>query len=258
MNNLRWMSVLIVGVMMIASVSSGAPMRTDLTRENRLPDIRDIEVSLMGSYQTLGDRDEDFEDNDITRGTAELRMKYGVNRDFALTAAIPAILSEMGPEDEEFGMGDVRLGFELRAFEHPYDLPYVLPYLEVAFPTGDEDKGHGTGDVTAVGGAVVGTEVYEFVRWGLDIAGVITPDDVYPQIGTHVLWELSPRFFLLSELQYTAYPDHINRNEILLNGGMVYKPHDLWQVGFYAGCSLDGEKNDNRAALRITRTFDDR
>ena len=258
MKSLRWMTTPLLGAMLWASVSWGATMRTDLTRENRLPEIRDIEVSVEGTYQTLGDRDEDFIDNDITMNTAELQLKYGVNRDFALTAALPGIRNEIGPEDAEIGVGDLRVGFELRAFEHPYDLPYVLPYLEVSLPTGDEDKGQGAGDVTAVGGVAVGTEIYEFVRWGLDAAAVATPDDVYLRLGTHVIWELSPRFSVLSEFQYTGYPDEVNRNEILFNAGMVYRPQDLWQVGPYGGGSLDGEKSDNRVAVRITRTFDDR
>ena len=56
MKSLRWMTTPLLGAMLWASVSWGATMRTDLTRENRLPEIRDIEVSVEGTYQTLGDR----------------------------------------------------------------------------------------------------------------------------------------------------------------------------------------------------------
>ncbi len=256
-NSRRMMWTALMGIS-VAGSSLASPMRTDLTRENRLPDVREIEASVYGRYQELTDNVQDYTDNDETRGTAELRLKYGVNRDFALIGAIPGVTSEVGSADAEAGVGDVRLGFELRAFEEPYDLPYIMPYFEVALPTGDDAKGLGYGEVTAIGGLAFGTEVWEFVRMGADVGGVFNSDNSGLRLGGHIIWELSPKFSMLSEIVYEDMPSDSNRNELWITGGMAYRPHDLWQISLHGGAAVDGDEQDTTVSMRITRTFDDR
>lgn len=256
-NSRRLMWVALMGLS-FAGTSMGIPMRTDLTRENRLPDVREIEASVYGRYQELTDNVQDYTDNDVALGTAELRLKYGVNRDFALIGALPGVTSEVGSADAEAGLGDIRLGFELRAFEEPYDAPYVMPYFEVALPTGDDAKGLGTGEVTGIGGLAFGTEVWEFVRMGADVGGIFNSDNSSLRVGGHIIWELSPKFSMLSEIVFQDMPGESNRNELLITGGMAYRPHDLWQISLNGGITADGDDQDTTVSLRITRTFDDR
>ena len=255
-NSQRMMWVALMGLS-IAGTSMGLPMRTDLTRENRLPDVREIEASLYGRYQNLTDNVQDYTDNDIARGTGELQLRYGVTRDFALIGAIPGVTSEVGSADMEAGVGDMRVGFELRAFEEPFDAPYVIPYFELALPTGDDSKGLGTGEVTGIGGLAFGTEVWEFVRMGADIGGVFNSDTSSLRVGGHIIWELSPKFSMLSEIAFQDMPSDSNRNELMITGGMAYRPHDLWQISLYGGVSADGDDQDTSVSMRITRTFDD-
>lgn len=253
----RWIYGVAAGCMSIG-VAMAEPQRTALTQENRLPDRRELEVELWGGFHEYSPAEETFfVEDDLSVWTVEPRLRYGVNRDFALRAAVPVVSSERGEADAEYGLGDVRVGFSLRAFEQPYDVPYVIPYADLSLPTGDDEKDHGFGEVAGIVGLAVGTMVWEDVYFGLDVAGILKSGDGIVRIGGHIVWALSRKFSVIAEVQAHSEELYENRNKVFALGGMAYRPADLWQVAVHGGTSIDGDAADSIAAVKITRTFDD-
>lgn len=234
----------------------GAAARTLLTHENRMPDRHELEVTLLGSYHEYADDLQDNQDNSPRISGADLNLRFGVNRDFALTASLPGRMTEVGDGDSKVGMGDIRAGFELRALEEPYGYPYVIPYAQVGIPTGDEDKYMGQGDLFGVFGVTIGTVIKDNLDVAVDVGVLASSGNSYGILGAHAIYTFTPKFSVLAEVSHETDPIRDNRNQTFVLGGMSYRPADLWQVSIYGGSSIGGDDSDVLLGLKISYVFD--
>lgn len=251
----RW-AVGMMAAAVTAGVASAEPMRTVLSMENRLPDRKETEVGLSLNMRQYKDAAQDYMENDVDMKELVASVSYGVTRDFSLDLRVPGVSTSLGDADEETGVGDVSLGFRLRAFEEPYGYPYVIPHAAVTFPTGDEENGQGAGELGAWAGVAVGDQIWDCLDLALDLSYRFQ-DEGYFTLSGHAAWALSEKFSVTLEARWQDDEDSVsNRNSHIWLGGMTYKPTDLWMVGVYAGTSLDGDEKDTLGGVRVAYTFD--
>lgn len=236
---------------MSAGVASAETMRPLLTKENRLPEVRQLELGLVTEFREEdGSGTEDFSTWEFSP-----ELRYGLASELIFTLAVPALTREVG-EDTENGLGDIQLGLEFLAWEDIFHYPYILPYLEIGLPTGDEDEGLGYGDVTAEAGLAIGTTVYDSLTYALDGGYRFLQDagNVFKVSGA-LIYELSKQTSILVEGEFEEAREGEEDDRVLVLGGLTYKPTTRWFVGLYGGARLDGETDDPVGGAKVTYTF---
>lgn len=137
-----------------------------------------------------------------------------------------AVLS-VGPDDEndEWGLSDVSIGYKYRFFENGPAGLEISTYPQVSLPTGDEDRGLGSGH----------TELWLPIQWQTDFG---ESGWINPQIGYNVVfgdnssnsfryglaagWEASEKLELMGEVAGVAYPEGPDPNDVYFNIGFTY------------------------------------
>lgn len=191
---------------LLAQSTLAEPIRPTFTRENRLPGRGQVETTVAYRYAELNEEDY-FGGAEWHWVTASAR--YGAAQDAALEFAVPYGMFD-GANSDEQGLGDVRLGAEARVFEMIYGYPFVLPHVALVLPSGDEDKGLGTGETVIEVGATIGTTVDPFFRleapvhFNLDGTYRVIPNaDNEFLLGISAIWDLSDRFSILGECRFS-------------------------------------------------------
>ena len=237
----KWMA----GAVVVA-VAGGAwaeAERTLLTRENKLPEMGQVEVGALFGVQALT-HGKDYQETAYAR--------YGLLGNLALNAGVPLrqVRPDKGFGDSQFGLGDVTVGFEIVPYQDVFRFPYILPHVDVGLPTGDKDKNMGSGDVSLFAGITVGTTTFEIYHWAADVSvrhlvdnDPMTKDDTVVLSGSFI-WDLNDEFSLLTEISGTdqELPDG---KPVTLEGGMIYKPTDNWMFGLYGGKTLHAGEDWN-------------
>lgn len=239
------MKKVMLGVVLVAAAvtAQAEPIRTLLTRENQLPEKGQTELGLLANTQQY-EAQNNFVESPYVR--------YGLFGNLAAYVAVPFHQTRVkqGFGDSQNGIGDATLGVDLLAYEDIFRFPYLLPHVEVAFPTGDEDKGFGAGDVSIRGGVTVGTKTWECVNWAVDVTGQhLTSNDPTLKADTIVVsgslvWDLDEQFSLVTEVSSNdqTYPEG---HPVTYEGGMVYKPIENLMFGVYGGKTMHTSENWN-------------
>ena len=231
-------------VLAMAIVSAQAePIRTLLTKENQFPEKGQTELGLFADTQQY---------STLNKYSETPYVRYGLFGNLAAYATVPIHETRYknGFGSNQNGIGDVGLGFELLAYEDIFKFPYILPHLEFRFPTGDQDKDFGAGDVSILGGVTVGTKTWECVNWAVDVTGqhISTMDSTLKAdtivVSGSIVWDLDEQFSLVTEVSGSDqdYPDG---HPITYEGGMVYKPIENLMVGVYGGKTMHTDQSWN-------------
>lgn len=229
------MKKLMLGMVMAAMMvtAQAEPMRTLLTKENQMTEKGQAELGVLANTQQ-------YESSGAYTEAAYVR--YGLFGNLAAYALVPTHQTRFktGKGNNQNGFGDVALGFDLVAYEDIFRFPYILPHMEIGFPTGDQDKGFGTGDVSFRGGVTVGTKTWECVNWAVDATGqhlsnndpTLKSDTIV--ISGSIVWDLDEQFSLVTEVSSSDqnYPDG---HPVTYEAGMVYKPTENLMFGVYGG-----------------------
>ena len=248
------MKKILIGAAMLSMVvtASAEPLRTLFTHENQLPEKGQLELGALVGTKQFEPRSE-FEES--------LYARYGLFGNLAAIATVPfhETRYKTGLGSSQSGLGDVGLGFEVLPYEDIFKFPYIMPHLELRFPTGDEDKGYGAGEISILAGITVGTKTWECVDWALDVTGAhLTTNDPLLKndtiiISGSIVWNLDEQFALVTELSGSdqSYPDG---HPLTFEGGMVYKPIENLMIGIYGGkTSHTGESWDG--TLKLSYSF---
>lgn len=251
----------------LATVAAQAePMRTILTRENMLPAKGQFEAGLFLGYSEVEDeRDLSLDNQDIWDTVPYAR--YGVTKDFALGLKVPWVnVNSQNDGPDETGLGDLSLSAELRGFEDALGYPFVLPYVDLSLPTGDEDKGLGYGDPVFTFGTAVGTIVDDLWHFTADAGyDIRSEDDNTFHLGGSVVYDVSrvgclphhKGFSLLAETIWTEALNDTAEDQMWVIGGMIYKPTPAWMVGVYGGTEVAGGGDNNvLAGLKLAYSFE--
>ncbi len=229
------MKKILIGAALVSMVmaAQAEPLRTLFTKENQLPEKGQLELGAFVGTQQYQTQSEYAE---------SVYARYGLFGNLAAYAFVPyhetRYKNSFGKNKS--GIGDVGLGFELLAYEDIFRFPYIMPHLELRFPTGDQDKGYGSGDVSILGGVTIGTRTWECVDWALDATGahlatsnpLLKSDTII--ISGSIVWNLDEQFSLVTEISGSdqTYP---GGHPVTFEGGMVYKPIENLMFGIYGG-----------------------
>ncbi len=200
------------------SLARAEEARALWTTENKFPALGQAEVSYWL---------EQTEYDDFVYRSHSALLRYGLIENVTARLEVPWVQRDEDFLEDADGLGDVQLGFDLLAYEDIFRYPYVIPHVDVAFPTGDEDDGLGTGETMYMFGVSIGTVVYEVLHYVLDAsyamnydARATEEDDVF--MGSlSVIWDISPRFSVMGEGRIMDFQDTSDQ-PFLIGGGMSY------------------------------------
>lgn len=252
----RYLVVLLAAVLVSGS-AYGEARRTAFTWENKMPNPKQLEVGLVGVYREIpeefrGDRDS----RDEYTGGPYLR--YGLFENLAAFAEFPFMYVDPRAGDSQQGPADIEAGFEFVAWQDIFGFPYILPHVAVSFPTGDEDKGMGSGKTLVTVGASIGTTVEDVFHFVVDGSYTFFREDKNVAVFSgSVIWDLSPQFSLLAEANVTdeqQKDDKDSNHPLRFLGGMSYRANDHLQFTVYGGGSKHADE-DVLAGAKMSYSF---
>lgn len=235
-----------------ATVALAEPQRVLLTRENQFPALHQLEVGYEFQQREF---------NDLNYRTHSAQARYGLIENLTARLDVPFVMRDADFESDEEGLGDIKLGFDLLAYEDVFSYPYIIPHLDIGFATGDEDKGLGTGETSYTFGLSVGTVVYEVLHYIADVSYAVNhdalasaDDDVF-MASLSVMWTLSEKFALSLEGRLLDFQDTDNE-PYLIGGGMAYRWTDDFQTSlFYGGWQESETGEDTLLSVKAALQF---
>ncbi|HAL92743.1 MAG TPA: hypothetical protein DCM68_06940 [Verrucomicrobia bacterium] len=260
MMNLRkclWIAV-VSGV--LAGTVWADPMRTVFTKENKFPGAMNAELWLGGSgssYDPAGN-EENVEIYSVGPGA-----RLGLTDRVTVLASVPFVGYSAGEMDES-GLGDIELGTEFLFFEDIFEYAWVIPHATAILPTGDEDKGLGTGEGQGRFGISVGTTVEDILHWAADVSytlnGAVAENggddrDELLTGAVSLVWDLDERASVLGEVQLRDDPvdpddDFAFRGHL----GLAYRINDSFSLMGYGG-GASGLAEDYYGMGRLVFSF---
>jgi hypothetical protein len=176
-------------------------------------------------------------------------------------ARVPYSFIRSDDIEDNNGFNDMSLGLELLAYEYTYKYPWVIPYVEVVLPTGDDEEYRGNGEADGVVGVAIGTTTFDVYHWILDgrynfnyqnrdkdETGLLSGSAAF-------IWDLNDKFSVLAEGKVTneevPYEDQV---PIYLNCGMSYKPASYLTINWYGGYSWNSGQEES-GAIKIAYNF---
>ncbi len=224
-----------------ATLAYAEPQRTALTTENKFPELRHLELGYDFSNREF---------SDYEYRSHELVARYGLVENLTARVHLPFDTYRPDYGSNETGLGDVRVGLDLVAYQDVFTFPFVIPHAEVGFSTGDEDKNLGTGENMYKFGVAFGTKTHEQFNWVLDVsyaanarAKAADEDDIF-EVAFSWVWELSESFALSVEALIRDYQDTDNE-PYLIGGGFAYKWTPAFQTRFFMGGWQEQESGED-------------
>lgn len=270
---LKKQGLLITAMLTIATGgwAQSESMRPLFTRENRFPEQFKAEV---GTYVNYRQDDEYFVSQidsksykgvavsknaapKLTTTTVAPYVKYGAYENLTLYSTVPYSFNNSDAKNETTsGFNDLAVGLELLAYEYTYKYPWIIPYIEVTIPTGDDEEHRGRGEVDPIFGAAIGTTTFDKYTWVLDgryDANVF--DDGRFEGAVAFVWELSRKFSILAEVKVTEKAKGSTDDvPVYFNGGMCYRPIEPLSINLYGGSSANAEE-EGHGTLKLAYSF---
>jgi len=246
-------------------------MRPLFTRENRFPETGKAEVGTFVAYAQYDEYFVSQVDPKSYQGvfvdqsakpklkstTVKPYAKYGLLENLTVYSTVPYSINQSDAKgDTKAGFNDIAVGAELLAYEYTYKYPWVIPYAEVTFPSGDDKEHMGIGKMDAIFGAAVGTTTFDKYTWVLDGRyDTNVGDNGRFEGAVAFIWALSDQFSVLAEAKVTEKEQGSTKDvPIYFNGGMCYKPAENLSVNLYGGASANAEEN-GRGTLKVAYSF---
>jgi len=243
-------------------------VRTLFTRENRFPETGKFEVGSYVDYRQLDEYFINQIDPKCFKGyyvdkkdrrsdtTVTPYARYGAFENLTLYSRVPIDFVSSDVKGNTAGLNDIALGMELLAYEYTYKYPWVVPYIEVTLPTGDDKNHMGLGKVDPIFGVAVGTTTFDIYHWALDgryDANAIS--DGRFEGAASIVCDLSEQFSILAEAKIMEKsPGSTKDVPVYFNGGFAYKPIEQLSVNLYGGTSVNAEEN-GRGSVKVAYSF---
>jgi hypothetical protein len=226
--------------------------RAMLTTENKFPELSRLELSYL--LEDMG-----YDGFDYQSHSALLR--YGLIENLTARLQVPYVQRDPDFGTSTDGLGDIKLGFDLLAYEDIFRYPYVIPHADMSFSTGEEDDGLGSGKTSYSFGVSVGTVVYEVLHYVVDATYVVDADtrtgvtDDAMMGSLSIIWDISKRFSVMGEGRVLDYQD-ANTTSAMLGGGLTYAwTENLGSTLFIAGWPDTAYGEDQTTMLKVSYSF---
>ena len=252
--NVRSLGVAALGAVMAVS-AAGEPMRPLFTKENKFPKVGQYEVGTMFELTEMQDNLEQYKLSDANLWELSPYARYMATENVALEVAVPFGGLDPDAGSSEAGLGDVRFGVALRAHEHIYRFPYIIPHASLRLDTGDDDVGIGAGESSLLVGTTIGSTMYD-TDWHfmLDVGYELFEDsENVLSAGGAVIYDVNERYSLLAQGQVTNEETRNgdDENPVRIGGAMLYKPSDRLTLGAY-GTGAKNSREDVIATIRVS------
>lgn len=245
-----------MAVGMMAGMTWADPMRTVFTKENKLPGAMGLELSLAGGGSA---HDGEVSAEDVSKYFVAPGVRFGLTDRLAILAEVPYAGYSHGDLDEN-GLGDISLGAEFLFFEDIFEYAWIIPHATAILPTGDEDKGLGTGEGQGRFGISIGTTVNDVLHFAVDASytlnGSLAEEDESLVAGAlSIVWDLDERASLLGEVQVRDDPTEAD-DDYAFRGhlGLAYKINKRFSLMAYGG-GASGMAEDFYGMGRLVYSF---
>jgi hypothetical protein len=231
-------------------------MRPTLTKENAFPGQQKLEIGSIFQYTEFEERGEFFSVMDRDELMIEPYLRYGLLDNLTVIGRLPYTEIDRDFGDDDNGIGDASLGFELLVFEDIFEYPYVIPHLDVVFDTGDEDEGLGRGETTVKTGISVGTVVYDKYHYIVDAGYEINDDrDNIASLAGTFIWDVSEQFSVLGEAMISDEEvNEDNDHPSFYRAGLCYKATESLAINVYGGGAKNTDE-DVSASVKVSYSF---
>lgn len=268
MRRMCFLSCVVALVSVSPLLAQSESVRPLFTRENRFPGLNKFEVGTLVSYQQLDEYFINQIDPKCYKGysvdkkdrrsdtTVTPYARYGVFENLTLYSKIPIDFTSSDVKGSQTGLNDIALGMELLAYEYTYRYPWVVPYIEVTLPTGDDKNHMGLGKVDPIFGIAVGTTTFDKYHWILDgrYDANACNDGRFEGAGAFI-WDLSEMFSVLAEAKVTEKPSGSTKDvPVYFNAGICYRPIEELSVNLYGGTSVNAEETGH-GTVKIAYNF---
>ncbi|MBU4365692.1 MAG: transporter [Verrucomicrobia bacterium] len=271
--NMKRLGLIITAAVAIATSgwAQSESMRPLFTRENRFPEKGKAEIGTFVGYAQYDEYFVSQIDPKSYQGvfvdqnanpklkstTIEPYVKYGLLENLTVYSTVPFSINQSDAKGgTKAGFNDIAVGAELLAYEYTYKYPWVIPYVEVTFPSGDDKEHMGLGKMDAIFGAAVGTTTFDKYTWVLDGRyDTNVGDNGRFEGAAAFIWALSDQFSVLAEAKVTEKEQGSTKDvPLYFNGGMCYKPIENLSVNLYGGASANAEENGH-GTLKVAYSF---
>jgi len=271
--NMKRLGLIITAAVSIATSgwAQSESMRPLFSRENRFPEKGKFELGTFVSYAQYDEYFVSQVDSKSYKGvvvdknakpklkstTVAPYAKYGLFQNLAVYSRVPVSYNKSDAKNKSYtGFEDVAVGAELLAYEYTYKYPWIIPYVEVTFPSGDSSEHMGTGKMDAIFGAAVGTTTFDKYTWVLDGRyDTNVGDNGRFEGAAAFIWELSTQFSVLAEAKIAEkQPGSTKDVPFYFNGGMCYRPIESLSINLYGGTSINAEE-DGHGTLKVAYSF---
>lgn len=256
--------ILTTAAVMAAALCRGEAQRTVRTLENNFPELHQLELGV--NYRNFSFAGE----GDASLNTVGATLRYGLLEKLTAYAEVPAASFDSDDNDDGAGLGDIRVGVQLLAYEDVFEYPWVIPHIDVTLATGDENEGLGTGETSAGFGISVGSRMYDQFSFVLDGSYVLNgglstgstdTDDAFV-IGFSFVADISEQLAFVGEYALalvdndgdTEFGQSAEDDPRYIGGGMTYRWNDQLTLGFNAG-SWDDSALDTEMSVRASYEF---
>jgi len=220
-----------------------------------------FQLEVNGQYDW--DR-EDAEDGTVksTGGQAAATLSYGVSENVDLIFSLPylwgnAEVNEQTVYDEK-GIGDATLETKMRLWEKNGFSVALKP--GISFPTGDEDKGLGTGKL---GGHIFLIASQEIGAWAFhaNVGYIRNENDADERkelwhASAAATWEVVKNLKLAADIGAERNPDdEADDDPAFFIGGIIYSINDNLDVDLGAKIGLTDPETDFSALAGVTFRF---
>lgn len=262
---LKKLSLTIALVAMTGLMVHAEPQRARVTTENKLPEVGQAETGLELRFVDEIFSNEELIDLDANLTVLSPYLRYGLKDNFVFELEVPFVYLDRDTGGNDAGLGDLKTGFELVAFEDVYDYLYFIPHVHAEFKTGDEDEGLGLGDNTMFIGVSIGNRFGDGtfsshgdnITWILDGTYAVRSDSENQLIGgVTVIWDISEEFAVLSELQVSDTDlEDSGGQPVLLQGGMTFNWSEQLHFGLYGGGVSDSAVDATVITFKTSYTW---
>lgn len=261
-----FMALVLAATMGYAQSESIRPL---FVKENKMPELHAFEVDLLGSYVRY-DESQNISGLKLKRSeyTVTPSARFGAFENLTVYGKVPYSFIKSDILGNKNNFQDITLGAELLAYEYTYKYPWVIPYAEVSFPTGNEDNmapiqksdtifGYSQGKADGIFGVAVGTTVADIYHYILDGRYDVNNGDNGAFSGAACfIWDLSDQFSVLGEAKISQEPENNVYSGIpaFFNGGMSYAPHENLRFTAYGGTAVNTAE-EGHGGLKIAYMF---
>jgi hypothetical protein len=253
------------------ALAQSETIRPLFVKENKMPELWTFEVDLLGTYTRYDEsKYQSISGLKLKRNeyTVVPQVRFGAYENLTLYANVPYRFIRSDTAGNVNGFDDITLGFELLAYEYTFKYPWVIPYVEVTFPTGDDKDmapikktdtifSYSLGKVDGIFGLAIGTTVDDVFHWIIDGRYDINVGDSGIFSGAACfIWDLSDQFSFLAEAKISQGPENNPYSGIpaYFNGGLSYAPHEFIRFTAYGGTAVNCAE-EGHGGLKVAYMF---